>query len=334
MNNLTEKYLNAEYDEFMQLSENVSVVRGRRDGRLLVEKIIDAESAEIYRAVRDQDIHGIPDIYSITPYSENYVILYKYIEGLTIKEYVEANGAMKEDLVDKCISDICTTLTSLHRMGIVHRDITASNVIFGVDGRCYLIDLGISRVIKRGQSADTEVFGTAGFAPPEQFGFRQTDGRSDIYSVGVLMSYMLTGQMPGETTASEHLGSVISKCMAMDPDKRYNSAEELKAAVSSDGKAFGVFKYVLIILTLILLAVLLPEILFGNGSGTERLYYAVGYCLCLFVPLTVIGDFFGIIHRLAERFEWRLRERIGIRFFIIIMSVMLFTIINNFIQVV
>ena len=136
-------------------------------------------------------------------------------------------------MVRKITVKICDGLTVLHKNGIIHRDITAKNIIIGVDGNVKIVDYGISRIIKDSQGTDTEILGTVGYAPPEQFGFLQTDIRTDIYSVGVLMNYMLTGAFSKEVKYNGKMKNVLNICLNLRPEKRYSSTENLKKGSTS-----------------------------------------------------------------------------------------------------
>ena len=94
-----------------------------------------------------------------------------------------------------------------------------------------IIDYSISRLMKPNQRKDTTAFGTAGYAPPEQFGFAQTSGKADIYSCGVLLNYMLTGKLPTEELHQGVLKAVIERCIEIDERKRFQSADELKSVL-------------------------------------------------------------------------------------------------------
>ena len=332
MNSLTDEYINSEYEIVAPLSENVTLVRSKKTGRLLVRKLTSAECAEVYRAASEINVRGLPKILSVEEQDGRLAVIYEYVQGVSVMEYVEKNGAMDRDAVNRYITDICGALTALHKRGIVHRDITAANTVIGADGICYIIDLGIARVFKKEKNTDTEILGTAGFAAPEQFGFRQTDARAAIYSVGVLMHYMLTGVMPNESEAAERINDVSKKCMELDPRNRFISADELKLAVENK-RSPRIFLRVIagFVLALFLAAVVLDCTL--SGRGTQYVLKLIFmYILLLFVPVAALTDLFGIIGRIADKFNLRLPWRIGLRLAVIAAALCLIPIIDEIIQ--
>ena len=114
---------------------------------------------------------------------------------------------------------------------LLHRDIKPQNVIVDSFGKCHFIDLGISRFLNSSKTSDTLVMGTRLTAPPEQFGYQQTDLRSDIYSLGILLLYCITGEYKPENAVlmelSEPVRQIVTKATMFDPDKRYQTTEEL-----------------------------------------------------------------------------------------------------------
>jgi len=123
----------------------------------------------------------------------------------------------------------------LHRMRppVIHRDIKPQNVILDDRGDFHLIDLGIAREYRAGDVADTRVMGTSLTAPPEQYGFRQTDARSDIYSAGVLLRYCLTQEYGEEADAhiDADLRAIVRQATQFAPLMRYHRAEDMLAAL-------------------------------------------------------------------------------------------------------
>ena len=159
-------------------------------------------------------------------------------ENAVVAEDVEvrvlsAERALPESEVRMIGISLFSALAELHKNNIIHKDIKPSNIMLTNDGTVKIIDYGISRTFKSGASSDTSNLGTRGYAPPEQFGFAQTDFRSDIYAAGVTLFELLTGGK-SINRLSEYggsLGPVIRKCVSLDPAMRYSSAEEAKRAL-------------------------------------------------------------------------------------------------------
>ena len=114
--------------------------------------------------------------------------------------------------------------------GIIHRDVKPENVIVELSGRVVLIDLNASR-IESNASKDTVIMGTVGYASPEQMGINQSDSRTDIYAVGVLLNVMLTGKHPSDVLVKGRPGRIVQKCTQINPDLRYQDALRLAKAL-------------------------------------------------------------------------------------------------------
>ena len=158
-------------------------------------------------------------------------VIRTYVQGTSLAEYADGKK-LSEDEVRRIGIALCGQLQTLHSTHptIIHRDVKPQNIIMQEDGTPVLIDFGISRVYST-KGKDTMVLGTEGFAPPEQYGFSATDARSDIYSLGMVLSWLLHGEDAQEKTPASPLESVIAQMTAFDPDRRYASAERAAAAL-------------------------------------------------------------------------------------------------------
>ena len=166
-----------------------------------------------------------------------------YIEGIPLDRYAHMNDLEEQEIVQICI-ELCDVLAYLHHRDepVIHRDIKPQNVIMRSDGGVALIDFDIARVFRAGNEADTLFFGTVAYAPPEQYGFAQTDARADIYSLGVLLRYLLTGSPRENKNVRVYrpLANIIAKCTAFDPAKRYADVNQVKKALmAANPKAQG-----------------------------------------------------------------------------------------------
>lgn len=164
------------------------------------------------------------------------VFIREYLEGLSVEQLVDSQiscpGISEEEAV-RILIGVLQQVQCMHRMNppIIHRDIKPQNIIVDKQGIVYIIDFGISRLYSQDRTTDTRVLGTRVTAPPEQFGYRQTDQRSDLFSCGVLLRYCLTGEYEDKADAeiSSEIRSVITKATQFDPENRYQSAAEMLA---------------------------------------------------------------------------------------------------------
>ncbi|NLC65742.1 MAG: serine/threonine protein kinase [Clostridium sp.] len=234
MGNLTENYRLSLYTEVKEISnEKVYIVKSSLDDKIYIKKIVELENYDVYAKIKKLNISNIPKIYEIISVNNKLIIIEEYINGYSLKEILDNSIFISEkDLISYTI-DLINILEELHSCNpvIIHRDIKPSNIMINNDGILKLIDFDISRLHKTNKSLDTIILGTYGYAAPEQYGFNQSDVRTDIYSVGVTMNIMLTGSLPAEEIYKGNLTRIISKCLELDPKKRYQSMSELKNAL-------------------------------------------------------------------------------------------------------
>lgn len=158
-------------------------------------------------------------------------LIREYIEGTSLADQVTSQGPLSPEKVRAAALSLCQVLQYLHSQHppVICRDVKPQNVILDPSGCCHLIDFDAARRYQPRKQADTVFLGTQATAPPEQFGYQQTDQRSDIYSLGVLMRFLRTGSFdpPVSDTAHDTLNRVIRRCTAFDPKKRYPSVQAL-----------------------------------------------------------------------------------------------------------
>ena len=183
------------------------------------------KSISAYEELYSINCTNLPLIYDVINLEDGQVVLEEFIEGVTIAEVMES-GKYRYMGTRKVLRSICNALTVLHERNIVHRDVKPENVMIAKDGRVVLIDFNAARKISTA-SKDTVVMGTVGYASPEQLGVTQSDARTDIYALGVLLNVMITGNHPSEKLAKGKAGRIVRKCTSVNPDERYQTAEKL-----------------------------------------------------------------------------------------------------------
>lgn len=190
-------------------------------------KISYRGNADVYRTLLSVTHPNLPNILEVWQQDDRVCILEEYIEGMSVADTMAAKFFSEKE-VRYIVAQLCDALDCLHQAKIIHRDIKPENVMLTKENRGVLIDFDAARSYKLYSSEDTRMMGTTGYAAPEQFGFAQSDERTDIFALGVLMNVMLTGRHPSVHLYDGKLRRVIEKCVRMDPAGRYPSVLYLK----------------------------------------------------------------------------------------------------------
>ena len=196
------------------------------NGFFAVKKQITRESLPIYQKLSGLRSKHLPEIYYIEDAGESIYIYEQYIKGRTLREQLEY-GSFSEEDAKHIIIQLCHALEVLHSAGIIHRDIKPENIIFSGATVC-LIDFNISRIHRGNKNNDTTYMGTPNYASPEQYGFDETDERSDIFSLGRVFYELLTGKIENKISYPGETGRIIEKCCRMDSAQRYPNIKLLK----------------------------------------------------------------------------------------------------------
>ncbi len=219
-------------------NDKVQLVQ-KNDGVLYILKEVDENEYNQVDKYFDMECKNVMRIYEKFIKDDKFYIIQEYVNGNTIEDMLLGDLIAKDDAFTYTFQ-ILNGLQMLHSKNIIYRDISASNIIITKEGVAKIIDLGIAREFDIEKKKDTVMMGTQGYASPEQYGFGQSDARSDIYGVGVLLNKMLTGKFPSEEIYSAKGCEIIKKAIALDPKDRYQSADEMILAIREfQNKEFG-----------------------------------------------------------------------------------------------
>ena len=219
-------------------------------GALSAEKLQEAlaqfrTEARILMRLTHQNLPKVYDYFSL---GDRHYIIMEYVRGRTLEELLEARRGkpVDEQLALSWALQISKTMHFLSVQKprpIVFRDLKPSNIMIDRQGRVKLIDFGIARFFKEDKREDTYIYGTPGYAAPEQYGTGQTDVRSDIFSLGATLHHCLTGRNPCENPLdfpdpktmnpklSRETSAIIKKAIEQNMEKRFQSALEMKQAI-------------------------------------------------------------------------------------------------------
>ncbi|MBQ3854717.1 MAG: serine/threonine protein kinase, partial [Anaerovibrio sp.] len=181
-----------------------------------------------YLALKEMRSSIWPKVFYCTETEESTLVVEEFIAGESFGVLLNNRQYLTETLARNLLLQLCDGLIQLHANGIIHRDIKPSNIILQIIGDkqfLRLIDFDAARTVKEDQEEDTRLLGTKGYAPPEQYGYGQTDQRSDIYSLGITFQEMLGENYRG------WLVPILKKCVAVDVKQRYQSVNALKNAL-------------------------------------------------------------------------------------------------------
>lgn len=216
---------------------------------------LERANRAVWAALAGNACSRLPQVAATYEMPDWFVAVYDYVPGETLADAVVRAGALDAETAVQTAQDVCEALSALHDKGVVHLDIAPANVLLAADG-AHVIDFGNAQVMGAagaatgGRPLGTDApgrfrpKGTWGFAAPEQF-FVKADERSDIFAVGRLLGYMLTGVQPDDDRISEFetalmdedrvpaaLRAVIDRATSFEPSARYQSVDELSLALS------------------------------------------------------------------------------------------------------
>ena len=183
-------------------------------------------------------------------------IAMEYIEGRDLKQIMAAGHRFRPSEAARIVADVALALDYAHQMGVIHRDIKPGNLILTRDGSARIADFGIARMESSNLTTEGQFIGTPNFMSPEQITARPIDGRSDLFSLGVVLFTLLTGQRPYTGETMHHVtrrivedpppipsivedsipvafNPIVVKCLDKDPDRRFQSGAELASVLAA-----------------------------------------------------------------------------------------------------
>ena len=220
-------------------------LRRKADGALAVLKAAPADRedlAEEFRLLQKLAplLPGqVPDAVDCFAENGTSYLLRAYLPGESLAQRREREDNCPEALCVSLGQKLCALLAVLHSQEppVIHRDIKPENIVLLPDGEVGLIDFGIARQFKDGKDTDTRRMGSRSTAAPEQYGYAQTDARTDLYALGMSLIWLVTGRYDRDALAeaegvSPHLRQVLEKATAFSPEDRYQDAAAFSAALS------------------------------------------------------------------------------------------------------
>lgn len=214
---------NMDYKEIKLLKQSnkstVHLIQEQNGETLYIRKELQGRHP-VYLELQEFTHPYLPKLYEVVLSDDSTIVIEEYIEGKTL-----GSEKLSEKQFLNIVRELCSVLELLHARGIIHRDIKPSNILLAKDGHIRLIDFDAARMPKEEKEQDTVRLGTRGYAPPEQYGFSQTDERTDIYALGVTLEQILEGNV-----RKTRYKRILDKCINLDPDKRYQSVRQVEQA--------------------------------------------------------------------------------------------------------
>lgn len=221
-----EEYIRATFSFLRVLKESErsrTMLAAKEDGKLVVVREIYATGLP-YKEIKAIDHPLFAKIFLTAEEDGRTWVVEEYIDGESLQELWERGERFSAAEIKAMLREMSEGLAALHRAGVVHRDIKPAHIL-RQGGRLRLIDFDAARLMRDDAAPDTRHLGTVGYAPPEQYGYGQTDGRSDVYALGVTFEKLLKD---GEGGAVRR---VLRRAQAVDPAARYASVEQLACAL-------------------------------------------------------------------------------------------------------
>ncbi len=204
-------------------------LRHKQQQKDLILRVLE-DTNRVYERLVGVRCNNLPIVYEAVVSENRLLVLEEFIDGSTVHDILQSGRYTPKGAAKVGIA-VCSALEVLHEYSVIHRDIKPQNVMVCTNGDIKLIDLDAGRLYDPGCAGDTCQMGTVTYAAPEQYGVAQSDPRTDIFSLGVMLNVMITGLHPSSQSVTGPMGRIITKCVQMDPQRRYQTATQLKKAL-------------------------------------------------------------------------------------------------------
>lgn len=230
INQLKSSFNRSHYKELYAFdNENRHVVMDELTENLYLKKKLSVFDEEVIKYLQSSSNIHIPKVVDYWKEDDSLIVIEEYLQGETLENYLQLHNLSEKDK-QKIILEILDGVIFLHQANppIIHRDLKASNIMIDKNNTVKIIDYDAAKTYQEGSNKDTVLIGTPGIAAPEQYGFSQSDVRTDIYSLGILIKDLF-GDNPD-------MMRVVDKATQIDPNNRYDSVIQLKAAIEHPTK--------------------------------------------------------------------------------------------------
>lgn len=247
---------------------NLWLVEDSVTGRRFVMRKLSKDSQPVYQRLASIHHTNIVEIADVFLHDGFLYIIEEYLEGELLSDAIKTKRFSHHQVL-LIGRQLFSALFVLHGQNVVHRDIKPENIIMDAYGNVKLIDFDIARIFTVDKNGDTTIKGSRDYAPPEQFGFAQSDQRTDIYSLGVTLNELAVGKLPEDKICGGKLGVVIRRCIEFDPKRRYqNAAQALKHIDWLEKRTAVIVVSAMVLSAVILLLLLLIYVKVFTSSDT------------------------------------------------------------------
>lgn len=216
---------------------SIIFVKNKTTNQICVQKIVPIDQKDVYEYLLNNHIKNVPEIYDIKYLNDYIVVLYEYINGVTLTEYLNdtylkinsENYNYDINTFYKLIYSLLDIVKNLQNSNqIIHKDIKPDNIIITDNNELYLIDFDSAKIYTN-QNKKTQLLVSIGYAAPEQYGFGTTNMQTDIYAIGKIIDDFTT--IIDNNDLSKKIKPIINKCCELNYKDRYKNISHLKADI-------------------------------------------------------------------------------------------------------